>query len=131
MKQETKFQQVNKKIINSLICELNKQSETKFYKTGKEFFIHLKEVQENVIIDSGIKRDKKRIMNATNFMFQLGEAMYHFSDKLKYKNIDHLAKEIADYIYHTIVLTGIHNCPDVHWFSVEKLIKKIGENDFN
>lgn len=100
----------------------NEQIKLKQYPDSKSLFFYMYDEYKKIIEDLQIKRKKNQWLRGKYFMYQLAQAAFK-SDVFPQK-LDHdLPQKIWDFIYGGMVLTALHNCPDVEIGAIKKLIK--------
>lgn len=117
--QTTKFYILSEQINELFVSMLNDQINTKIYSSIPELFKNMRSNQLQMINNSGMKKDVDLIKHPTTFCYMLVKAFCKSDLK------DLQPQEIATYIYHNIVLTGIHTCPDTIIGNMENEAKRI------
>lgn len=124
-KKPTKFQIINIQIIELFTSMLNEEIETSKHNGNiPQLFKNMRGAQLDLIRCSGLKKDVNLISNPSVFCYMLANAFV----KANFKPETKTAKGISDIIYHNIVFTGIHSCPDTIMKNIENLVKNQSQN---
>lgn len=124
-----KAQKLNDSIVTMFTNIINEQFEAvskgqKVYDSIPEMFKFMRNKQLETIKESNKVTDVKSIKDQTMFMFLLCEAI--FKSKLNLGNDKNIVPEqIAMFVYHNIVISGLHNCPDVYINDMKKVVKNL------